>query len=65
MSTDTTAATVSDDDVEPGIRTSLRRIFGVFFKRGNDVRVEARQEAQDREALAPAANAEAAATTSS
>jgi glycine betaine/proline transport system permease protein len=38
-------STVSDDDVEPGIRTSLRRIFGVFFRRGADVRLEARSEA--------------------
>lgn len=53
-------STVSDDDVEPGIRTSLRRVFGVFFKRGNDVRVQARQEAQQLEPPADAAPAAAA-----
>ena len=38
-------STVSDDDEEPGIRTSARRIFGVFFRRGTDVRRQAQQEA--------------------
>jgi glycine betaine/proline transport system permease protein len=46
-------STVSDDDVEPGIRTSLRRVFGVFFKRGNGVREQARQEAARQRENAP------------
>jgi glycine betaine/proline transport system permease protein len=41
-------STVSDDDVEPGIRTSLRRIFGVFFRRGADVRAQARIDASQQ-----------------
>jgi glycine betaine/proline transport system permease protein len=34
-------STVSDNDVEPGIRSSLRRIFGVFGRRRDSLEVEA------------------------
>jgi glycine betaine/proline transport system permease protein len=48
-------STVSDNDEEPGIRTSLKRIFGVFFTRRNEVREEAIVEAAEHDKAPSAA----------
>lgn len=58
-------STVSDDDVEPGIRTSLKRVFGVFFSRRTSVEDEALRsiatESHDEAADGPAADGPVAA----
>lgn len=49
-------SSVSDADAEPGIKTSLKRIFGVFFTRGNHWEATLNEvESQQREEPTPAA----------